>query len=99
MHAAIWRFSGDPDRLLAGYDAMLRELPLDSMRLHLCLRAPDGIVVVDTCPDRETFLAFAASEGFRAALRRHGLPEPAGPEELPVHAAVVDGRQIAYAAR
>ncbi len=99
MHAAIWRFNGDPDRLLAGYDAMLAEFPLDTMRLHMCLRAPDGIVVVDTCPDRETFLAFAASEQFRAARRRHGLPEPAAPEELPVHAAIADGREIAYAAR
>jgi hypothetical protein len=99
MHAAIWRFSGDPDRLLAGYDAMLAELPLESMRLHMCLRAPDGMVVIDTCPDRETFLAFAGSDEFRSALRRHGLPDPGTPEDLPVHMAVVDGRSAAQAAR
>ncbi|MGH2899835.1 MAG: hypothetical protein ACRDMZ_14270, partial [Solirubrobacteraceae bacterium] len=28
---------------------------------HLCLRTEDGIVVVDTCPSREAFEAFAAS--------------------------------------
>jgi hypothetical protein len=28
------------------------------MRLHLCLRAPDGIVLVDTCPSKEIFDQF-----------------------------------------
>jgi len=50
MHASLWRFSGDPDDLLRRYDAMVAEIPTASMRVHLCMRAREGIVVVDTCP-------------------------------------------------
>jgi len=60
MHASIWRFRGDPDDLLRRYDAVIAEIPPANMRLHLCLRADDGIIVVDTCPDRETYEAFVA---------------------------------------
>jgi len=84
MHASIWRFGGDPDDLLQRYDAMVAEIPPKSMRLHLCLRAPAGIVIVDTCPSREVFEAF--SEGpFRALRERHGLPEPERLEDFEVH--------------
>jgi hypothetical protein len=55
MHTSIWRFVGDPDELLRRYDAVVAEIPAANMRLHLCLRADDGIIVVDTCPDRETY--------------------------------------------
>ena len=48
MHASISTFRGDPDDLLARYDAMIADIPAASMRLHLCLRSDDGIVVVDT---------------------------------------------------
>ena len=58
MHASIWTFRGDPDELLRGYDAMVAEIPSANMKLHLCLRAPDGIVIVDTCPTKEVFDAF-----------------------------------------
>ena len=61
MHASIWRFAGDPDELLARYDAMLAELPREQMRLHLCLRDRDGIMIVNTCPTAEAFHAFAGS--------------------------------------
>lgn len=91
MHASIWRFEGDPDDLLRRYDAMVADVPAAAMRLHLCLRAPGGIVVVDTCPSREAFEAFAA--GPLPALRaRHGLPAPEPLEDFPVHAAFVEGR-------
>ena len=84
MHASIWRFAGDPDGLLRRYDAMVAEVPRENMRLHLCLRADDGIVVVDTCPSRDAFEAF--SDGpFRALRERHGLPEPERLEDFPVH--------------
>ena len=73
-HASIWKFEGDPADLLPRYDAMLAEIPSANMRLHLCLRAEDGIVIVDTCPSREAFLEFTESETFRAMLARHGLP-------------------------
>ena len=97
MHASIWKFTGDPDELLRSYDAMVAEIPSANMRLHLCLRASDGLVMVDTCPSREVFEAFAADEGFRALRARHGLPEPERIEDFPVHAAFVDGRPIASA--
>jgi hypothetical protein len=91
MHAAIWRFAGEPDDLLRRYDAMLAEIPAATMRLHLCLRADGGMVLVDTCPSQEAFAAFAASEDFRALRARHGLPEPERLEDFPVHAALVAG--------
>jgi hypothetical protein len=93
MHASIWRFEGDPDDLLARYDAMVAEIPAASMRLQLCLRADDGIVLVDTCPTREVFEAFAGGEAFRAMRTRHGLPDPERLDDFPVHAAFVDGRR------
>ena len=87
MHGSIWRFSGDPDDLLRRYDA----IPADNLRLHLCLQAPDTIVIVDTCPSRDGYEAFAA--GPLPALRqRHGLPDPVALEDHPVHRAFIEGR-------
>lgn len=94
VHASIWRFSGDPDDLLHRYDAMVSEIPAANMRFHLCLRAPDGIVLVDTCPTRAAFEAFAADPGFRALRRRHGLPEPTTLEDFPLHIAFVNGTRV-----
>jgi hypothetical protein len=95
MHASIWRFAGDPDWLVRRYDAMIAELPRANMRLHLCLRATDGIVLVDTCPSREVFEAFSTGDEFRGLRERHGLPDPEQLEDFPVHAAFVDGVQRA----
>jgi hypothetical protein len=94
MHASIWRFSGDPEELLAGYEAMLTEIPAANMRLHLCLREDDGIVLVDTCPSKEVFDGFFAGEGFRTLRERHGLPDPILVEDFPVHLAFVEGKRI-----
>ena len=91
MHASIWKFSGDPDDLVARYEAMLAELGTSNIQLQLCLRAPDGILLVDTCPSREVFEAFAASPEFAALRARHGMPEPDSVEDHAVAAAVVDG--------
>jgi hypothetical protein len=87
MHASISTFRGDPDDLLARYDAMVAEIPPASIRLHMCLRSDDGIVVVDTCPSREAFDAFFHGGPFRSLLARHGLPDPVV-EDHPVHAAI-----------
>jgi hypothetical protein len=87
MHGSIWRFDGDPHELLRRYDALVAEIPAENMRLHVCLRDRDGIVLVDTCPSKEVFDGFFASEGFRTLRERHGLPEPSRVEDLPVHAA------------
>ena len=92
MHASISTFTGDPDELLARYDALLAEVPTINMRMHMCLRAPDGIVVVDTCPTREVFESFHRGDAFRSLLAGHGLPEPAI-EDFPVHVAFLEGRE------
>jgi len=93
VHASIWKFAGDPDDLLARYDAMVAEIPPGNLALHLCLRASDGIVLVDTCPSAEVFRTFVAGEAFAALRARHGLPEPEALDDYPVHRAFVDGRQ------
>jgi len=70
MHASIWKFSGDPDALLERYDAMLAEIGAGNLRLHICLRAEDGIVLVDTCPSKEAYEAFVAKRPARRSARR-----------------------------
>ena len=92
MHASIWRFTGDPDELIARYDAMVAEIPAGNLTLHMCLRADDGIVLVDTCPLAEIFRTFVAGEGFAALRARHGLPDPERLDDYPVHRAFVDGQ-------
>ncbi len=93
MHASIWKFSGDPDELLRGYDAMVAEIPPANMQLHLCLRAADGIVLVDTCPTKDVFDAFVANDAVRRLREKHGLPEPARIDDFPVHVVFVAGRR------
>ena len=61
------------------------------MRLHLCMRAPDGVVLVDTCPSPEAFDGFV--QGFADLRARHGFPEPERLDDFPVHAAFVDGER------
>jgi hypothetical protein len=98
MHVSIWKFTGDPDELTRGYDAMVADFPTDQFIAHLCLRAPDGIVIVDTCPSREAFEAFSASEDFRSARQRHGLGDPSELRGYPVHAAFLNGAPAAVTA-
>jgi hypothetical protein len=94
MHTSIATYTGNPDELLRSYDAMLAEVPTEIMRLHLCARADDGIVVVDTCPSREAYEAFMASDVRREMCARHGLPDPTTIEDFPVHVAFSDGRRV-----
>jgi hypothetical protein len=91
MHASIWKFNGDTEELGQGYDALMGELLGPNVQLHLCLRADDGILVVDTCPSREVFEGFSQSDEFRGLLARHGLAGPQRLDDFPVHAAFVDG--------
>jgi hypothetical protein len=91
MHASIWKFTGDTDDLARRYDALVDEMPTAELTAHLCLLAPDGIVLVDTCPTREAFEAFASGDQFRSALRRHGLPDPSELHDYSVHVAFVNG--------
>jgi hypothetical protein len=93
MHASIWRFRGDPESLLRAYDAMLRDIDPTVMRFHACLRAPEGIVIVDTCPSAEVFAGFAAGT-FPELCRRHGLPGAESVEDFPVHRALAGGETL-----
>jgi hypothetical protein len=61
--------------------------------LHLCLRLPDGVLIVDTCPTREAFETFANGP-YVELRRRHGFPDPEHVEDHPIHVAYVDGRAI-----
>ena len=94
MHAAIWKFSGDPDDLLARYDAMMGEIGAANLRLHVCLRAPDGFVMLDAAPSKEAFDAIATGDAFRELRERHGLPAPAQVDDYPVHLACAGGQAI-----
>ena len=98
MHASIWKFAGDPDDLLARYDALMAEVGAGNMRLHVCLRAPDGIVMLDTAPSKEAFEGFAHGDAFRELLERHGLPAPAQLDDYPVHLAYAGGTALHGAA-
>jgi hypothetical protein len=86
MHTSIWKFTGDPEELVRSYDALAAAMPTAEFIAHLCLLAPDGIIVIDTCPTEEDFRAFATSDEFRSARREHGLPEPTELRDYPVHA-------------
>lgn len=92
MHASIWRFRGGD--VLPRYEAMIAEIPESSFLLHICLRDPDGLTILDTCPSRTAFEAFRDAGWFREALERHGLPVPAM-EDHPVHVAFARGARLA----
>ena len=96
MHASIWRFTGDPETLLAGYDGLAAEIPADALLVHLVLRTPDGMIVVDTCPTEEAWLGFSTSPDFAAMRGRHGLPDPVI-EAHPVHRVVANAAAVAAA--
>jgi hypothetical protein len=97
VHGSIWTFSGDPDDLLPRYEAMVAELPIEQIQLHVALRTDDGIVIVDTCPSEEDFRSFIAGEWFAELRARHGMPPLARIEDHPVHLAIVDGRRLVTA--
>ena len=93
MHASIWHFAGDPQKLLDSYEAMLAELPAANMRLHLGGTTADGLILLDTCPSKEVFDSFFAGEGFAELRRRHGLPDPVAVEDFPLTTVFVDGQR------
>jgi hypothetical protein len=76
MHLGIYRFEGDPGDLLPGYDRLVQMIPAGNIAWHLCAVEDDGIVVYDTCPTEEAFVAFSTSPQFRDAIDAAGLPQP-----------------------
>jgi hypothetical protein len=94
VHASIWKFSGDPDVLLPRYDALMAEVGVAGMQLHVCLRAGDGIVMIDACPSKEAFEALAGSTVFRELCERNGLPAPDRIDDFPVHVAYAGGATL-----
>jgi hypothetical protein len=95
MHASITYFSGDPDELQASYDSMLAAIGSENLDVHLCLRAPDGLVVVDACPSEEAFRDFHQGVAFRELRARYGLPDPDRVDDYPVHVAFAGGAAVA----
>ena len=87
MYLGSYRFNGDPDQLLARYDTMFSQFPVEAIMFHACVRTADGITVFDACPDLAQFRAFASSAEFRGALDGVGLPEPTVTEIGTVHTA------------
>ena len=94
MHCSLWSYQGDPDELVARYEAMIAEVPVESMQFAACFRTQHGIVIVDTCRSKEVFDEFVASEGLHALLARHGLDQPDQLVDHPVVAAFAGGRRV-----
>ena len=51
MYLTTYHFDGDPEALQAGYQRMIAGFPTDELLFNVCVARPDGISVVDTCPD------------------------------------------------
>jgi hypothetical protein len=94
VHCSLWSYHGDPDVLVARYEAMIAEVPVGAMQFAACFRTRHGIVIVDTCPSKADLDEFVASEGLRALLARHGLDRPDQLVDHPVVAAFAGGRRV-----
>jgi hypothetical protein len=89
MFLGAYHFDGAPGPLLEGYDRLVAQFPPGVIELHVCVACDDGIIVLDACPDRETFTAFSQSPGFLMAVSGAGLPAPRVEALGVVHAAHV----------
>ncbi len=76
MFLGRYDFDGDPDTLLAAYDRFMQEIPDENISWHTCVRRPDGISIIDTCPSREVFEGFSTSPELFALMESGGLPRP-----------------------
>jgi hypothetical protein len=94
VHCSIWTYVGDPDDLIARYEAMVDEIPAGNMRFHACARTADGIVMFDTCPSKEVFDAFYSSPEAQALMERHGLDQPVDRVDFPVVRAYAGGQRV-----
>ena len=94
MFLGIYRFEGDSSQLLEAYDRMLDTMPHATLNLHSCVADANGIMVIDTCPSEEAFMAFASSPEFNGALKASELPTPQVMPIGEVHAAFASGNRV-----
>jgi quinol monooxygenase YgiN len=86
----LFRWEGDPDKLLAAYDREFehpvpREQP--QRKYHTCARAHDGVVIVDVWHSREDFQKMMNAPEFQKNLEAAGWPSrPQLLEVCEVHA-------------
>src|SRR5262249_25461248 len=86
MYLGTYELDGDPDDLTERYDRLVEAFPPDLILLNVCIRRPDGITIIDTCPSEGAFRAFSTSQEFAAGLASVGLPTPRVTPVGPVHA-------------
>lgn len=94
MFLGIYRFEGDAEQLRMAYERMLDLISHTNLRLHVCVSEYGGISIIDTCPNKESFLSFASSPEFAGALKTAGLPIPQVTPMGEVCAAFVDGNRV-----
>ena len=97
MYVSVFRFQGEPATLRAAHARLLTAIPPADLKLHFAVPRADGLDVYDACPDRATFEAFSASDGFRALLASCGLPAPRIESLGDTACVVVDGRKLGAA--
>src|SRR5918912_2469746 len=88
---ALFRYEGDPDKLLAGYDRELAHpVPREQPRRisHTCGRADHGMVIVDVWESAEDLQKMLDDPEFQKNLEASGNPEPQLFEVLEVHATI-----------
>lgn len=76
MYLTKYDFTGDPTDLVARHDRMLEIFPAEILDLHVVTTRPDGMTVLDGCPDEATARSFAVGAEFTAAIAQVGLPAP-----------------------
>lgn len=94
MFLGVYRFEGDAAQLRMAYERMLELIPHANLKLHVCIPGDNGLSIIDTCPDKESFLSFASSPALADALKAAGLPAPQVTPMGEVHAAFVDGDRV-----
>jgi hypothetical protein len=76
MFLGGYHYSGASADLLAGYRRLSERIPADSLDLHLCIRTPTGLLVLDACPSVEVFTSFSGGSDFAELNASVGLPPP-----------------------
>ena len=76
MFLGAYHYSGVRTDLLAGYYRLSSAVPASSLDLHVCVRTPSGLVVLDACPSAEAFASFSVGAEFVRLNAAAGLPRP-----------------------